>query len=298
MTFNDDSRLDTGGVQKRGPGRGAVIGGGSVLLLVIGLVSTQLFGVDLSPLLSGITGEQQQSSSDDGSLAEQCKTGADANAKAECRIVGTANSLSDYWPQHSGEVGIDRYADPGVIVYDGSTSSACGTASNSVGPFYCPSDSSIYIDPTFFALLQQQFGAEGGPLAEMYVVAHEWGHHVQNLAGTMSRVDTQGQGATGGSVRTELQADCYAGAWMQGASTTKDAQGNVLLAAPTKAELEQAVNAAQSIGDDHIQEQAGMAVQPEGFTHGTSEQRVRWLLTGYDNGPSRCDTFTVSGNDL
>jgi predicted metalloprotease len=213
-------------------------------------------------------------------------------------MEGAAVSLESYWAAHADEIGIADYRDPTVILYEGQTSSACGTASNAVGPFYCPTDEQIYMDTSFFDILVDQFGASGGSLAEMYVLAHEWGHHVQNLAGFLTPDRQRDTGANGGQVRIELQADCLAGAWMGDAANSTNADGEQVLEAPTRAEIETTISAAESIGDDHIMEQQGMEVQPEAFTHGTSEQRTTWLITGYEQGVGACDTFSVPDSQL
>ena len=185
-----------------------------------------------------------------------------------------------------------QYTKPDVISYDGSTSSACGTASNAVGPFYCPTDGTIYVDVTFFDELTSQLGASGGSLGEEYVVAHEMGHHIQDLLGTLSSTSST-EGASGGSVRIELQADCFAGMWAGQAATTVDPDtGTTFLAPITQDELASAISAAQAVGDDHIQQSQAGSVQPETFTHGTSAQRVKWFTVGYNqNSIKACDTI-------
>ncbi|MGO1544914.1 MAG: KPN_02809 family neutral zinc metallopeptidase [Gulosibacter sp.] len=309
MTFNDNSRFDSSNVRRRrsgsgsssgggrggpgGLGKGGAIGGGGIVLVIVAFLISQFMGVDLTGLVGGSSGGS-------GNYAEEdfeC-TGEEANASIDCRIEGAAVSLEQYWAESASEIGINDYVNPTIYLYEGQTDSACGTASNAVGPFYCPADQSIYIDTDFFQILVDQYGAEGGPLAEMYVVAHEWGHHIQHIGGILSSGNTRDEGPTGGAVRTELQADCFAGAWMQNASQSTDAARNQLMKEPTQAELETTISAAQSIGDDHLQEQAGMEVQPESFTHGTSEQRTEWLMRGYEGGAGACNTFTVPDSEL
>lgn len=295
MTFNENSNLESKNVRRRGATTAAV-GGGGALALILGALSTQFFGVDLTQLFGGgQPGAGQQQAAQDQTFS--C-TGAQANAERDCRMQGTAVTLESFWDQHYGEMGLRDYRDPQVILYTGQTQSGCGAASNAVGPFYCPNGEEIYIDTSFFDILVDQFGASGGPLAEMYVLAHEWGHHVQNLAGVLTPDRQQDTGANGGQVRIELQADCLAGAWMGDAANQKDANGNTILQPPTREQLQSTVDAAQVIGDDHIQQQQGMRVQPEAFTHGTSEQRVRWLTTGYERGVGACDTFSVPDRQL
>lgn len=293
MTFNDNARINTGKVQNRrgGGGRTAMIGGGGVVTVIALVLLSQLFGVDLTGLAGGgVSGGN--SASQQLEPLENCETGADANRDDRCRMAAAADSLDTFWATQF-ESG---YRAPGVILYSGYTESGCGTASASIGPFYCPSDESIYLDTEFFATLRGQFGATGGPLAQMYVLAHEWGHHISNLTGDLQRGG--GSGPDSGSVRVELQADCYAGAWIRDASTVTDSQGVPFMQPVTRQELADAMNAASVIGDDYIQRRSGGGVNPEGFTHGSSEQRQRWLQEGYQGGATACDTFSVSGSSL
>ena len=165
----------------------------------------------------------------------------------------------------------------------------CGFASSQVGPFYCPPDRGVYIDLDFFEELQSRFGAGGGPFAQAYVIAHEYGHHVQNLLGTLDRVKQGETGPESAAVRSELQADCYAGVWAANAVSTG------LLEKLTQADINQGLDAAAAIGDDRIQEATQGQVNPERWTHGSSEQRRRWFSRGYENGkPAACDTFSGS----
>ncbi len=162
----------------------------------------------------------------------QCQTGEDANENLDCRMVGAAASLEEYWNNT-----IDGATPTEIVLFTGTVSTACGGATSSVGPFYCPPDQKIYIDTAFFDQLQQQFGSSGGPLAQLYVVGHEWGHHIQNITGLMSGLDMQTTGPTSDGVRLELQADCFAGAWVGAASTTLDDSGTPFLNPPTDAEI-------------------------------------------------------------
>ena len=169
----------------------------------------------------------------------------------------------------------------------------CGPATSDVGPFYCPVDQTAYFDTDFFEVLRDQFGSSGGPFAQEYVVAHEFGHHVQNLQGTLGRAQQDPQGPTGGGVRTELQADCYAGVWAHYAAITKQEGTDVPFLEPlSDKDIADALSAASSVGDDRIQEAATGRVNPESWTHGSSEQRQKWFTTGYQTGdPNKCDTF-------
>lgn len=173
-----------------------------------------------------------------------------------------------------------RYDKAGLVLFTGRVDSACGLASSSVGPFYCPRDRKVYIDLSFYRQLRQRLGAPGD-FAQAYVIAHEIGHHVQNLRGELARGSEEGAGR--GSVRTELQADCYAGVWAHGT-----AQRELL----EQGDLAEAMRAAEAIGDDALQRMGRGSVQPETWTHGSSEQRMRWFRRGYETGrPAECDTF-------
>ncbi|MET0860566.1 MAG: neutral zinc metallopeptidase, partial [Microbacterium sp.] len=246
---------------------------------------------DLSSLLGGSTGTSTESGQ--GESIENCETGADANEDDSCRLAAASLALDQYWTEQ-----VDGYREPGFIIVDGATSTPCGTASNQTGPFYCPGDETVYIDPTFFGLLRQQFGASGGSLAQLYVLAHEWGHHIQSISGIMQEYPNNGTGPTSNGVRTELQADCFAGAWVAGMTQQVDENGVPFMQAPTPQQISDALNAAASVGDDHIQQESGGQVNPESWTHGSSQQRQRWFDAGLEGGVGACDTFAVSGRDL
>ena len=283
MTFRPGARLDPSQVSDvRGRsmgGRGLAVGGGGVGL-VIALVYL-LLGGDPGALLTTDPGANVQPN--ESALAE-CETGQDANERADCRIVGFVNSIQAYWTEAYGQAG-STYRPAELYLFDGGVSTGCGQASSAVGPFYCPPDESVYIDLGFFNDLQSRFGAEGGPLAEAYVVAHEYGHHVQNIEGVL-RAGGGGSGAESRAVRTELQADCFAGVWVSHAAATG------YLVPPTPEQIQQALSAAAAVGDDRIQSQTQGQVNPEAWTHGSSEQRQRWFMTGYESGdPGACDTF-------
>jgi len=299
MTFNDDSDISGGRVTRRsGGGRtGAIVGGGGSILLVIAVaVISQLTGVDLTGLVSGgtIDAGTSQGTGTETDLSAECRTGAQANESDDCRIQGAAASLETYW---AGQV--NGYQGPaGIVLFSGSTSSGCGMATTDVGPFYCPADQTIYVDTAFYDQIRQQFGDDLGSLAQLYIIGHEWGHHIQNLVGIMDGKDLQRTGATSDSVRLELQADCFAGAWIGDQATTLDENGVPYLEPPTDAEIQDALGAAATVGDDTIQEAVQGSAHPESFTHGTSEQRQRWFMTGYQGSPGSCDTFAVSGSQL
>ncbi|PYY52879.1 neutral zinc metallopeptidase [Curtobacterium sp. MCSS17_011] len=297
MTFNDDSQLGGGKVKRRG--RGTAIGGGAVGVgaIVVFLIA-QFTGVDLSGIVgggNGLTTIQQEGESVDA--APECRTGRDANLRVECRMEGAAESLDAYWTSEARSLGIS-YTSPEFFLFQDSTDTSCGQASAATGPFYCPPDRAIFLDTAFYDDLQSQYGSSGGPLAQMYVVAHEWGHHVQQLQGSFANTDRSGTGASSGSVRVELQADCYAGAWVGDAATTKDANGETFFEPITRSQITDALSAASAVGDDSIQERATGRVDPDSFTHGSSEQRQRWFLRGYQQGATSCDTLSIPGSAL
>jgi hypothetical protein len=279
MTIRRRARLDPGQVRDlRGKG-GLALGGGIGGIILVAVV--MLLGGDPSQIpagaLDGITVGNQQAND----LSEECRTGADAAERQDCRIVAYVNSIQDYWRDT-----LDGYELAPTTFFTGSVSTACGQASSAVGPFYCPNDRGIYIDLGFFDVLQQQLGAEAGPFSQAYVLAHEYGHHVQNLTGVLT--GGGGQGAESRAVRTELQADCLAGAWGANAVETG------FLEPITDQQIADAMDTAEAIGDDRIQSKTQGQVNPETWTHGSSAQRQEWFRIGLETGdPTRCDTFNA-----
>ncbi|GEK18614.1 KPN_02809 family neutral zinc metallopeptidase [Cellulomonas persica] len=290
MTFQEGGSFGGGRVQSRrsGAGRGAAIGGGvgGLGLLVI-LAISLLTGNDPTALLGGGGGGEPGTDSTIG----EC-TAEQANTDRACRLSATLDSLDTYWSSTLADADANI---PEAVEFTSAVSTACGQASSASGPFYCPGDQTIYLDLGFFDLLTSRFGAQGGPLAEMYVYAHEYGHHIQHVTGVFDSADRGGTGAESDSVRVELQADCYAGMWAGNAATTKDPDTGVTYLKPiTAEELAQAIDAAEAVGDDHIQQQSGSGVNPDSWTHGSSEQRQRWFTTGYEKRDlAACDTFAA-----
>jgi uncharacterized protein len=283
MTFRRGTRLDPGQVRDM-RGRGGALAAGGGLGGIIVLVAVLLLGgtPQDAATLTGILDKTTVGNESPNDLSQECQTDVDANSREDCRIIGYVNSVQAYW----GTV-VDGYTLAPTTFYTDGINTGCGQATSAVGPFYCPEDDTVYIDLGFFDTLQTQFGAEGGPFAEAYVIAHEYGHHIQDLLGTL-----QAGGSTGAesqSVRTELQADCFAGVWANHAVETG------FLDPLTPDQVAQALDAAQSVGDDRIQEKTQGQVTPETWTHGSAAERQQWFQTGLDGGdPNGCDTFNAN----
>lgn len=293
MTFNENA--DVGGNKARRRGRGAAIAGGGTLGLgVIAVLLIQAFtGQDLGGLLGFAGGAGEGQGSGGSSVIGDCETGQDANENDDCRLAAGSLAIDEFWSET-----LEGYREPQLIIVDGSTPTQCGTASNATGPFYCPPEETVYVDPTFFGLLRERYDASAGSLAQLYVLAHEYGHHVQNLIGVFEQYPNNGTGPDSNGVRTELQADCFAGAWVAAMTQQEDENGVPYLQPPTAQQIADALDAAAAVGDDHIQEQSGGFVNPESWTHGSSEQRQRWFDTGRTEGVQGCDTFAVAGDQL
>jgi predicted metalloprotease len=295
MRFRQGARLDTGQVTdvrgRRVGGGGLAVGGGG--LGIVGVVIYLLFAVlggggdlggQLAPLEDQVVGRGDTPSE----ISQECRTGADANERQDCRIVGVVNSVQAFWNgvfQRSNR----QYPYADTVFFTDEVQTGCGLASSQVGPFYCPSDQHVYIDLGFFDELQSRFGAGAAPFAQAYVIAHEYGHHVQNQLGALDRIGNDRQGPESAAVRSELQADCYGGVW------AAHAVESGLIEDLTQADINAGLDAATAIGDDRIQERTTGQVNPETWTHGSSEQRRRWFSRGYEQGtPSACDTFSGS----
>jgi uncharacterized protein len=300
MDFNEDAQLDTSQIsdQRSGGGMGGLgglaVGGGG--LGIVGLLVVLLFnvlgggggnGADLNGVLNG--GGSGAVGADNTDLKNECRTGGDAEKNDTCANVAFVNSIQSFWTDYFGQQG-RSYSPAKTVFFRGQTGTACGQATKSVGPFYCPGDKLVYIDLGFYDDLRTQLGAKGGRFAEAYVLAHEYGHHIQDLLGTIEKVDSSGdrEGATSQSVRLELQADCFAGIWAHGASGP-----GKLITRITDQDIADGLDAASAVGDDRIQQESQGSVNPETWTHGSSAQRQKWFTAGYRGGQvGSCDTFS------
>jgi predicted metalloprotease len=287
----DDQSVDVSGVSdRRGMGGPIAIGGGGVGVvgLLIYLLVSVLGGgtVDTTQLVPQ-DGQVQGEGAGTGDLETRCNTRGAIEQYDDCFLVKVYNEINEVWTDEFARAG-ETYEQPGLTFFTQAVQTGCGTASSQVGPFYCPPDQSIFIDIGFLEQLQQQFGADGR-YAQAYIMAHEAGHHLQTLFGTERQVRAAQQSNPGQanalSVAMELQADCYAGVW----SRLADDRGNVSVG---EAELDQAIGAAEAVGDDRIQQKTQGRVDPESWTHGSAQQRREWFLVGRQSGDvNRCDTF-------
>jgi uncharacterized protein len=311
MKFNPKAKLDRSQVQdrrgqrRRGGGLSGLpggLGGGSgggglpipgggtsiigiVIVVVILIVASQCGGMDL--LGGGDSGGDQQST------IEQCESGADANESQDCAILASVNSIQAFWEDALPDQAGMAYSEADYVTFDGGTDSECGQASSAMGPFYCPNDTTVYLDLTFFQdMLVGQLGGKGGDFAEAYVLAHEYGHHIQDLEGTLQKYQSRETGPESPSVRIELQADCYAGVWAHAATTVEDEDGEVFILEITDEDISEAIDAATAVGDDRIQQQTSGRVNPEQWTHGSAAERVAWFKRGMASGDmDDCNTF-------
>jgi uncharacterized protein len=274
-------RASPGGLALGGGGLGVI---GVLVYLAITLLSG---GGGLGPLgqLDNVSVGQGDTPS---TIDQDCRTGEDANARDDCRIVAVVNSVQKFWDgtfQRSNR----RYAYANTVFFTDAVQTGCGYATSAVGPFYCPADKRVYIDLGFFQDVGDQLGVEVTPFVQAYVIAHEYGHHVQDQLGVLEQIRGSSQGPESKAVRSELQADCYAGVWARHAVETG------LVEQLTQADVNSGLDAAAAIGDDRIQAKTQGQVNPETWTHGSSEQRRRWFGRGYTTGkPAACDTFSGS----
>jgi len=270
---NVEDRRGGGGFS--GGGGGIKVGGvGLVIILLVGW----FFGVDPSALLSQIEGGSV------GGYEEPASVGTSPQDDEGKQFVSAVLAdTEDTWSEIFRQNG-KTYQPPRLVLFSGRTATACGTGAAAMGPFYCPGDSKVYIDLSFYDELRRRFQAPGD-FAQAYVIAHEVGHHVQHLLGITDRLSGSESGADSDSVRVELQADCFAGIWAYHANERKIVEPG---------DVEEALNAASAIGDDRLQEQSQGTVVPDSFTHGTSAQRVRWFKRGMERGDvNACDTLNA-----
>jgi uncharacterized protein len=295
MRFRRGQRLDPGqvtDVRGRSFGTGGLaVGGGGLGLaaLVVYLLFALLSGGEgaqgqLGPLEDTQVGQGATPSE----VQQECRSSESANERDDCRIVGVVNSVQRFWTgvfERSGR----RYQDVNTVFFTDQVQTECGFATSEVGPFYCPADKLVYIDLGFFDELESRFGATNSPFVQAYVLAHEYGHHVQDQLGVLDAIRGSRQGPESKAVRSELQADCYAGVWAANAVQTG------LIEELPQSDINEGLDAAAAIGDDRIQAQTQGQVNPETWTHGSSEQRRRWFSRGYEQGkPAACDTFSGS----
>jgi uncharacterized protein len=296
VRFRRGAKLDTDQVtdlrgRSMGAPGGVAIGGGALGLvgLVIYLLVSLLTGGGGGLGQLGPLDNQQVGQGDTpAEVSSDCNTVDDINSRQDCRIVADVNSVQKFWDgvfQRSNR----QYQYIDTVFFTDQVQTGCGVADSRVGPFYCPIDKKVYIDLGFFDDLQSQFGVASTPFVEAYVLAHEYGHHVQDQLGVLSQISGSRQGPESLAVRSELQADCYAGVWAAHAAETGQIEQL------TQQDINSGLDAASAIGDDRIQERTQGQVNPETWTHGSSEQRRRWFSQGYEQGrPAACDTFSGS----
>jgi predicted metalloprotease len=307
MELNENADLDTSQVEDArgsGGGGGGGFGGlpipmggggmGMIVTIVVVVIGLLVGGGTLGrSLLGGGSGSGQGNNTQ---LEQKCATSnPDRFKDTDCRNLLYVNSIQAYWqtalPQTFGK----PYRQAPTRYFSGGVNTGCGQADSGVGPFYCPADDRVYIDLAFYDELSSRFGAKG-QFAQPYVLAHEYGHHVQDLLGTEAQMRRAQQrdpnNANQYSVMLELQADCYAGVWTHHATETKSAKGQALFTSVTDSDVQEALTAAAAVGDDSIQKKMGGGVDESKFTHGSAEQRQHWFSQGYQTGDARaCDTF-------
>jgi predicted metalloprotease len=292
MRFRPGAKLDTGQVTDvRGSRAGGIaLGGGGlgIVGLVIYLLVALLGGGNGLGQLAPLDGTRVGEGDTPSTIAEDCRTGADANRRDDCRIVGVVNSVQKFW-NGVFTASSRKYQYVDTVFFTSSIQTGCGYASSAVGPFYCPADKLVYIDLGFFDAVSSQLDVNVTPFVQAYVIAHEYGHHVQDQLGVLDAIRGDRQGPESKAVRSELQADCYAGVWAAHAVETG------LIVDLTQADINSGLDAAAAIGDDRIQEKTQGQVNPETWTHGSSTQRRSWFSRGYRTGkPAACDTLSGS----
>ena len=301
--FRDDVDLDAsqvedvrgrgGGMMSRVPGGGGgiAVGGGTIGIIVTVLAlllgGGNPFGGGSGSPFGSLVGQEVGTAAPAGSsLAERCRTGADANQQEDCKMLGYINSIQKYWDAEFRRRG-SRYQFANTVFFNQPRQSGCGVADPSTGPFYCPVDQKVYVDLGFFDELRRRFGARGNDFARAYVLAHEYGHHIENLTGVLDNARSQRTGPQSEPVRVELMADCLAGVWAKAAVSSGEFRSL------TEQDIAEALDAAAAVGDDRIQKTVQGRVTPEKFTHGSSAQRQKWFNTGFRLGNlDSCDTFS------
>lgn len=312
MRFNPKARIDQSGVEDVGSGGGGggglgggglgglpiptgKLGGGTIVVVILYVVFQLISGNSVIPGTGSSNSATDTSGT--GVTSSTCKNGADANKDMDCAIGLLTTSVQNYWKGALPEQTQLTYQHIATKIYSGQTSSGCGTAQSAMGPFYCPTDKYVYIDRSFMKdMLQGELGAKGGSFALGYVLAHEYGHHIEDQLGILSKMQTR-QGATSDSVRVELMADCLAGTWAKYASQTTDDNGVTIIQDLTKDDVARAIDAAQAVGDDRIQKESGGQVNREAWTHGSSAERVHWFSVGMDRGTiAACKDIMTTDN--
>ncbi len=317
MRFNPRARLDRSQVQvRRGGGgsrggRGGGMGlpipmgtggkvgggiGGIIVLILVLVLSGGLGGFGGGSGSGGGFTPRSATGAVSTSELDECQTGEDANRNPDCARLAVVNSIQSFWREALPQQANRDYVMTDTVMFSGGVDTGCGQASSATGPFYCPArdDMQVYLDVTFFEeMLEGQLGAQGGDFAEAYVLAHEYGHHIENLLGYLGRARTQ-QGPQSDAVRIELMADCLAGMWANHATTAEDENGEVLILELSEEDIREAIDAAQAVGDDKIQQRGSGRVNPEQWTHGSAAARQMWFMNGYQDGSLRgCDTFAT-----
>jgi predicted metalloprotease len=307
MELNENADIDTSQVEdRRGSGGGGgggfgglpIPGGGGGLIGIIITVVLALVGGYFGVSNLGGGGDSGATQGDNTTIQQKCSDKTNARQQLDCRNVLYVNSIQAYWKQAAPQYFGTDYEPSTTVFFSNRVSTKCGAADSGVGPFYCPGDAKVYIDLTFYEQLAKELGAPG-EFAQPYVLAHEYGHHIQDIVGTEAKMRQQQQGASDEeknllSVRLELQADCYAGVWSKHASDTKANNGQPIFKSLTAEDVQQGIQTAGQIGDDTLQKRGGGTINPAEFTHGTSADRQKWFSRGYNEGdPKQCDTFAA-----
>ena len=285
-----DGRRESSNVEDRRGISGKAVAGGGIGAVIIAALFAWMSGGD--PLSAGLQAAQEQMAQRTETVDEQNFTEEEQALASDCKKI--LASTEDVWGPVFEQMGA-TYTSPTLVLFTNQVNSACGNATAAVGPFYCSGDQKLYIDLSFFTQMKRQLGVEGNTFAYAYVIAHEIGHHVEYLTGTLSKAHSQMNQtdkvtANKISVRLELLADYYSGVW---AHYEDEAFGSL-----DAGDMREAINCAHQIGDNYLQKTQRGYVQPESFTHGTSEQRMKWLKLGYDTGNMNTSTFNVSESEL